>query len=302
MTSDVFSTFDAEVKKRHNEMLVDLDSINEETLKSEGVTLSFGGKTFKFTDLQIIDDESLEVKIRNEFKEKINERQQRIRDKINQKINQLLLMHQNKQQEMERKEQQLRDKYEKAAMMPDINESHMLKGLSVVKGRQNDQLIWIYRAVYNPRFVIVYSDSFNNRKKKFAIPERLVSRMKSEMLILIHTRGSSVTSIATKKSENNGNHSLEDFPHYHQQGGGDCWGKWSYERKWNTPDDIIKLAKDAESVLETVNGGSLAQRGPAGLPRYSTLEKSVKDLDEYKPQTEERRGGSNVHDDVWQTM
>jgi hypothetical protein len=44
--------FPEEVESRHREMLDDLDSINIDDLKSEGVTLSFGGKTFKFTDLE----------------------------------------------------------------------------------------------------------------------------------------------------------------------------------------------------------------------------------------------------------
>jgi sensor domain CHASE-containing protein len=90
--------------------------------------------------LKIIQDESIEERLRKEFKEKLNVQQQRIRDKINSKINQLLLMHQNKQQELDRKEQQMKKKYSEAAMMPDITEAHMLKGLSVVKGSSNDEI------------------------------------------------------------------------------------------------------------------------------------------------------------------
>lgn len=161
---DVFSTFDNEVKNRHNEMISDLESINVDDLKTQGVTLSFGGKTFKFTDLEVTDNNDVEEKIRLEFKQKLNEQQQRIRDKINQKINQLLMLHQNKQQEMERKEKRLKQQLEEAALMPDIKSSHMLKGLSVFKGNSNEELLWVYRATYNPRFILLSTDHGKEKK------------------------------------------------------------------------------------------------------------------------------------------
>jgi len=299
--SDVFNTFNNEVETRHKEMLDDLESISVDDLKAEGVTLSFGGKTFKFTDLEIIQDESIEEKLRKEFKEKLNTQQQRIRDKINNKINQLLLMHQNKQQELDRKEEQLKRKYSQAAMMPDIDESHMLRGLSVVKGSHNDELTWIYRGIYNPRFIVIREGIGSNKKKK-PIPARLVNRMRKEMLIIIKTKGNQVTSIATKSTLNNGTRSLNPFPHYHQTGNSDCWGNWNYERDWNSPDDILKLAKDAEAVLETINSSSYANRGPAGLPRSATIEKAVRDVDEVQATTVERDGGNDNEDDVWQAL
>jgi hypothetical protein len=300
-TADVFSTFDTEVKQRHDEMLADLESIDVDSLKSEGVTLSFGGKTFKFTDLEVIQDESVEEKLRREFKEKLNSQQQRIRDKINAKINQLLLMHQNKQQEFDRKERQLKRKYEQAALMPDINESHMLKGLSVVKGTNNDELIWIFRAKYNPRFILVTGNTRNKQRK--ALPSRLVNRMRKDMLILIKTKGKKITSVHTKKAENDGMRTLDDFPHYHQQGGGDCWGTWNHPRDWNTPDDIIRIAKEAEAILETINQGSIAQRGPSGLPRLDTILRNVEDVEPLSEATTiERQGGNDADDDVWQAI
>jgi type II secretory pathway component PulJ len=296
--------FPEEVESRHREMLDDLDSINIDDLKSEGVTLSFGGKTFKFTDLEIIQDESIEERLRKEFKEKLNVQQQRIRDKINSKINQLLLMHQNKQQELDRKEQQMKKKYSEAAMMPDITEAHMLKGLSVVKGSSNDELVWVYRAVYNPRFIVLYNSGRGtaydgSRKVRKAIPSRLVNRMKKDILLIIKTKGKQVTTVATKELVSNGRN-LPVLQHYHQTGNGDCWGSWRYDKSWSTPDDIIKIAKDAEAVLETINQGSLASRAPTGLPRIQTLLNAVEKLDEEKAQTVERE--NSLEDDVWQAV
>jgi hypothetical protein len=300
--SAVFNTFSDEVKSREEEMLELLDSISVDDLKAEGLSLSFGGRTFKFSDVEIMEDETIEEKLRKEFKEKLNTQQQRIREKINAKVNQLMLMHQNKQQEMDRKEAALKRKYSTAAMMPDINESHMLRGLSVVKGSSNDELTWIYRGVYNPRFVVI-TEGYRRNKTRKAIPSRLVNRMKKDILIIIKTKGNQVTSVATKKAENDGTRTLPSFDHYHQTGGGDCWGSWKYTNSWSTPDDIMKIAKDAEAVLETINDGSIANRGPSGLPRMATLKKNIEDMPENSEATTiEREGGNDQDDDVWQAV
>ncbi len=300
--SEVRNTFTQEVEDRHTEMLNDLESISIEDLKSDGVSLSFGGKTFKFSDLEIIQDETLEEKLRKEFKEKLNSQQQRIRDKINSKINQLLLMHQNKQQELDRKEKAMRKKYTDAAMMPEITEAHMLKGLSVVKGSTNDELTWVYRAIYNPRFIVIYNNGLGtaydgSRKQRKAIPSRLVTRMKKPILLIIKTKGNKITGVATKETIATGD-MLPAFPHYHQTGNGDCWGSWSHDKSWKNPNDILKTAKDAEAVLETINQGSIASRGPSGLPRIQTLLDAVEKLSAIKAQTNEDANLSE--DDVWQ--
>lgn len=296
MAVDVFSTFEAEVESRHSEMIEELESINLDELKAKGVSLSFGGKTFKFTDIEIVKDESIEDKIRKEFKEKLNSQQKRIRDKINAKIHQLVQMHQSKQVEFERRESKLKIKYAKSAMMPDINESHMIKGLSVVKGNQNDELVWVCRANYNPRFVILNT---HGRKSRKAIPSRLVTRMKKDILIVVKTKSNKVTNVATKYYSNN-NRTFLDFPHYHQMGNGDCWGNWKYPKTWDTPDDIIKIAKDGEAVLETINNGSIASRGPSGLPRMKTITDAVENTNEIEASTFERE--NNDDDDVWQAV
>ena len=274
--------FETEVNNRHKEMINILESIDIDTLKSDGVRLSIGGKTFKFKDLEVIDNENVEDKIRAEYKEKLNQQQQRIRDKINQKINQLLVMHQQKQKELDRKEEQLKQKYSQAAMMPEITSSHMNRGLSVAKGDSNNELIWVYRGVYNPRFIIYYPEnkvSERNKKKK-PIPARLVKRMKSDMLILIKTKDNRVLSVVTRKLRANRGGGLSPFPHYHQQTNQDCWGSWKHPKEWKTPDDILRIAQEAESILETINHGSIANQSPAGLSRLNTIIKAVEDVNE----------------------
>jgi len=299
--NDVFNT---EIEKRHQEMLIDLESISVDNIKAEGIILSFGGKSFKFKDLEVIKDESIEDRLRKEFKTKLNDQQQKIRDKINIKINQLLQMHQQKQNELDRKEEILKKKYSQTAMMPDVNEAHLIKGLTVVKGASNDELIWVCRIVYNPRF-LVFHDRGNyireNKKYRKSIPSRLVNKMKQDILLLIKTKGKLVLSVSTRTFSSN-NRSLPVFSHYHQTGSGDCWGQWRFNKEWDTPDDILKIAKEAEGVLETVNNGSIASRNPNGLPRITTLLNAVQEADEIAPSTVELPEGSTEIDDVWQSI
>lgn len=303
--SDVFSTFEAEVESRHKEMLDDLESISIDDLQAKGLTISFGGKSFKFKDVEIVEEETLELKLRAEFKDKLNTQQQRIREKINAKINQLLLMHQQKTQELDRKEQAMKRKYRNTAMMPEITEKHMLKGLSVVKGSTNDELVWVYRAVYNPRFIIIPVHDENNhsgRKQRKPIPARLVNRLKKDILILVKTKKDQITEVMTKKTEkdNASDIQLPAFPHYHQTGSGDCWGSsWQYNKKWDSPDDILKVAKEGEAILESINQGSIANRGPAGLPRMATLLDAVEDVRSESSATTKE---SIDNEDVWQAV
>jgi hypothetical protein len=301
MSSSVFSTFNAEVEKRHAEMIKDLESISVDDLKSQGLQISIGGKTYKFNDLEVVEEEDIEDKLRREFKEKLNIQQGRIREKINNKINQLLAMHKQKQQEMDRKEASMKRRYQDAAMMPDLTMTHFAKGLSVVKGSHNDELIWMFRGVYNPRFIVYYDESgYSSRTKhRKKLPSALLNRMKKDIVITITTKKEMITSIVTKYlSDEHGVKQLVDFPHYHHNTpGADCWGNWRYNKTWNTPDDIFNLAKDAESVLETINQGSIATRGPAGLPRLQTILNNVQNLPEASQ--EKRRKTNNEDEDVW---
>lgn len=301
------NSFETEVESKHQQMLRYLDAINLDDLHSEGLKISFGGKTFKFTDLEVMDDSSIEDRIKAEFKQKLNEQQQKIRDKINNKINQLLIMHQQKTQELDRKEQDLKRKYSKSAMMPEINYEHMKRGLSVVKGNSNDELMWVYRATYNPRYLIYYEiGERRNIKRRKPIPARLVSMMKTDILLLVTTKGKKITRVATKQLvETGGRGSIKDlidFQHYHQTGSGDCWGNWKIPSEWSTPDDILKTAKEAEAILETINQGSLASRNPNSLPRIQTLIDSCSNVEEVQPSTVERENGNDNVDDVWQTI
>lgn len=289
--------FEKELKDQEKFMIEDIESLSIDDLKSNGITLVIGGKNYIFKGVEIVSDFSTEKKVRNEYKEKIKTQQDVIREKINSRINQILVMWKNKQKEMERKENDLKTKYSKAAMMPDLKENHYTQGLSVIKGRNNDELEWMYRAVYAPKFMKVYNNDGSGKHQRKMLSQPHQTKLKTNILIVIRTKGNNVSSIVTKKDNNNG---LIKFSHYHQMTDSDCWGSWKgSSSKWETPDDILKLAKYAEGMLETINQGSIGRRHPTGFPMLSTLEKSLKN----PPKSlKDNSDDINEDDDMWSSV
>jgi hypothetical protein len=261
-------TFKDEIDDRKKELIDTLESITLEEMETSGLSLNLGGKTFRFSEVEVIEDENLEEKIRTEFRAKLNSQQQRIREKINTKINQLLTIHQQKQNEFDRKERSLQAKYNNAAMMPDITYDHAKKGLMVVKGSDNnhDELHWLLRGRYQVKFFLK-----SRAKKAKAIKRDLRARLIKDIIVKVKTKGSSIIGVSTHSP----NATMSSFPHYHQMTHGDCWGSWKHPSSWSSPDDIIRCAKDALAVLETINEGSVAKDNPAGLPRVETVKNGL---------------------------
>lgn len=290
-------TFEDEVAEKKEEMVKLLESISLGEIQSAGLSLSFGGKTFQFKDLQVIEEEDLEEKMRAEFRDKLNQQQQRIREKINTKVNQLLTMHQQKQNELERKERSLAAKYSNAAMMPDITYDHAKKGLMVVRNPgKNDELLWLFRGRYQCKFFLK-----SRSKKAKAIDKTLRRRLVKDIIIRIKTRGTQVVQVST----HNPDAEMTPFWHYHKMSStSDCWGTWKNASSWSDPNDIIHIAKDALAVLETINEGSVAKDNPNGLPRLDTVREHLKTIT--KTMTKEFKDAIGADDtieeaDVWST-
>lgn len=296
--SPTATTFEDEVQERKDEMLAVLESIKLDDIKSKGLSLTFAGKTFKFTDLEVIDDEDVEEKIRGEFREKLNSQQQRIREKINTKINQLLTMHQQKQNELERKERQLQAKYNNAAMMPDITYNHAKKGLMVVKNEgKHDELLWLFRGRYQCKFF-----KKSRAKKPMAIKADLRRRLVKDIIIRIKTKGSQILGVTTHVPDS----SMSAFWHYHKMSNdSDCWGSWKFKKDWSSPDDIVNVAKDALAVLETINEGSVAKSDPPGLPKLDTVKNHLEKVKTSKKMDKDFmdavKGDAVEEVDVWDT-
>jgi len=275
---DVFDTFEEKIKESEEEMCSDLNSVNVDDINSNDVRLTLGGKTFRFTKVEAVEEENVESIIRKEFKEKINDQLTRIREKINNKVVQMQLMYQQMTDEFKRKERKLQSKYKNSAMMPQISREHFCKNLSVFKGDDQGELVWMYRCEYKPRFMIIYNDPLGNepRKVRRALPKRMVNRLKKPMVIEITTKADQIINIITKE-HNESLNQLINMEHYHRSGSGNCWGTWNayLNASWKTPDDILYWMKEAEGVIETINYGSIADSSPDGLPRAATVKKAA---------------------------
>ena len=287
-------SFKDEINDRKKELIDTLESITLEEMETSGLSLNLGGKTFRFKDFEVIEDENLEDKIRTEFRAKLNSQQQRIREKINTKINQLLTIHQQKQNEFDRKERSLQAKYNNAAMMPDVTYDHAKKGLMVIKGSDSnhDELHWLLRGRYQVKFL-----KKSRAKKAKAIKRDLRSRMIKDIIVKVKTKGSSILGVTTHSP----NSTMSAFPHYHQMTSSDCWGSWKHPKSWSSPDDIIKCAKDALAVLETINEGSVAKDNPDGLPRIETVKNGLTDMNIDFEDAVKGNVDDKTEEDVWST-
>lgn len=231
----------------------DLNSVDVDKIKIEGMSIRIGGKIVLIKSIEE-SPLTIEDEIRSEFKEKINEQQKIVRDKVNFKINEIIEFHNQKRIEYKRKEEELEKKLKDCRVMPDITFSHAEKGLSIVKGSGNNDLIWLVQGIYWPKYV-----DGKEIEKKFS------KKMITNIIFMIKTKGEIILEVSTRKPIG-----LSYFSHYHQSKP-DCWGRWHYKKEWKTPDDIIKVARDAEAVLENINTGSIANHSPNGLPRKTTI-------------------------------
>jgi hypothetical protein len=233
-----------------------MSTLTLDDIQSQGLTLRIGGKVVKF---EMTGETSLpEDEIRKEYAQKLTEKLKSIKDSLNEKMSEMAYMADEARRDFEKKERALNDKLKMAKPMPDITFEHAKSGLSVVKGTNMGELFWMYQGIYWPKFV-------DNRP----ISPTYIKKMITPITLTIATKDNKVTSVTVRKTIG-----LGKFDHYHNTGSGDCWGSWSFEKSWSTPNDILGICKDAMAVLENINGNSLANRTPAGLPTYAAVRKN----------------------------
>ena len=248
-----------------NQLDNDIDNFNIDSIKSNGISVRSGNQVFKFTLSEQTDISSHEDEIKSELKDKIKQRLEMLKSHINEKMTEMMGYVDVLKSEVRRKEQEYKDLIANTSPMPEITfEDSQRGGISVVKGNYGG-LIYLVQGVYWPKFV--------DRKP---IDPKYAKRLASNIVILIKVNSSQrIEEVSTRKPIG-----LEYFDHYHQQNA-DCWGdwQWSNERVTNI-DEIIMVARKAESVLENVNTGSIATQSPRGLPRLNTLKRHVIEQDE----------------------
>ena len=242
----------------------DLNEVDIDKIKTDGMSLRVGNKLVVFKSVEE-NSISVEDEIRNELREKINSQQKIIRDKINAKISEMQEYFNQVKREYARKEQKLEQTLANSISMPDVTFNHAQRGLSVLKGGSGE-LIWLVQGIYWPRTI-----------DRRPMDQKFSKKMISNIIFMIKTRGNSVIGVSTRQPLG-----LDFFDHYHQSNP-DCWGHWKYPKTFNSPDDIIKIAKEAEAVLENINTGSIAHSSPRGLPRKSTILKHIISSKEENP-------------------
>lgn len=279
-------------RKKLEEMFRMIGAVSMDDLETNGFTIRCGTKLLKLGVTEI-EDLTMETEIREELRSKLGERLSTIKDRLNEKITEVVQYTSQIKMEAERKERELEEKIRKAKPMPDVFLSHAKRGLSVIKGDGRDELIWFVQGIYWPKTI-----------DGKMIDPKYSKKLLTNIVFMIQTKNKSITRVTTRQPIG-----LDYFEHYHQQKP-DCWGKWKHQPNFNQPDDIIAVARTAEAVLENVNSHSLANRSPRGLPRFATLQrhmapnKEVKRTEDGQLSQATRRSGVSTEmrangEDVW---
>jgi hypothetical protein len=288
-----------DIKKKAKEdieyLTAQIDSINVDDIKNEEVHLRLGNRIYKLVCSGDIDETYMENRIRKEFKKKLSEKLDSIKRKINTKLNQMSEFVVAIKEDYKEKEAELVRKLDSVATMPEISYSHAEKGLSVVRGHGPNKYYWLVQGIYWPKYV----------DHEPIDPEFSVSLI-TPVIILVETNGDKIVKVSVRKPLG-----LARFQQYHTiMDNEECWGNWNYERKWKTPNDIIKIGQEAQIILENINSGSLGNREPSGLPSIETVKRHVKKKGKIKDaelnKREERMGVSpqSTHVDgsnIWST-
>ena len=249
------------IKKLKKDIDSTLSSIDIDDVKLDFVTLRIGDKIVK---LKKVSDEPIDIinEVKDEYKQKITDKLSKISDIVNDNLLSALQLTDSIKQEYDRKEKDLKSKLLKALPMPEVTYDHAVKGLSITKGQRVGKLMWYVRRTYFPKFL-----------DRRPIKQRTIKKMITPIIIMIETLNNKITGVSTRKITN-----LDYFEHYHQSNP-DCWGNWKWNTEWKTPEDIIAVADEAMSVLENINGASLAMSSPRRLPRISTIRRNLEPTD-----------------------
>ena len=242
-------------RKKLAEMMSNIETVSVDDINLNGFTVRNGTKLLKL-EVTGVEDITMVQEIREEFRLKLSEKLSSIKDRLNEKITEVVQYTTQIRMEAERKERELEEKIRNSRPMPDVIMEHAKKGLSVIKGDGRDELTWFVQGIYWPKTI-----------DKIPIDPKYSKKLLTNIVFMIQTKGKNVIRVSTRQPIG-----LDYFQHYHQHKP-DCWGKWKFPSIYNNPNDIIAIARNAEAVLENVNSHSLAERQPRGLPRFATLQR-----------------------------
>jgi len=238
-------------------------------LFSDGITMLVGNKKVKFeiSDVEDIPTDEIYKQVKKLYQEKLYE----IWEKISSKIDPLSEEIENIKDKLSheiKKSKNLR----KNRKMPEINEDHISRGISVVPGEGEDEIYWYVDGIFR-------IDSVDDNK----ISEEYSKLTETPTKMMVTTRDDKITELKIKRWCG------DDFLHYHsiENGREDCWGDFNPYIKWETPNDIIEIAEKAFLILRDINTYSIGDSCPPYLPPVEILKKeqcSYEFIEYYKTQ------------------
>jgi len=277
-------------KKEEIDSEITEQNIDVSTIENDGITVRSGSKVLKLEVTETREHDDIEEQIRQEMREKVNERLAVIRDKVNEKIQEVVQLAEHVKKDYVKAKQKYEKKMNELEQMPEVTLEDAKKGLSVIKGDEPNSYYWLVVGSFAP---LALRDTTGT---EWAINKQKKQELFTPVIYLVKTKKDKITNLQVRTL-----YQLEPFWHYHKMGSGsDCWGDFS-ERiggTWNTPSDILRLAKDAEKTLRTINETSLAQHNPKGLPRIDEIKENLnkskkpEDVDEWS--TDKRKKKSKV--------
>lgn len=257
------SPSDLDIKKKAKEdiefLFAQIDSIDINEIKNEEVHLRLGNQVFKLVNVGDVDESYIEDKIREEYRTRLSEKLETIKRKINTKLNQMSEFVTQIKEDYDHRENKLKAQIANAVSMPEVNYDHAKNGLSVVRGKSPKELVWLVQGVYWPKYL-----------NQQALEPEFSAKMITPITIQVKTTGDKIVDVSVRKPIG-----LGRFKHYHSHNSSECWGQWKYSRNWKEANDIIKIAAEAQAVLETINKHSPGTENPRGLPRLNTVKKHV---------------------------
>ena len=162
-------------------------------------------------------------------------------------------------QQLRAQKEEYERKLQHNLLMPEINLSSIRNEIYVYKWQ--NRLAYCVPIVYSPKRMT------DGSTRNFQFPEDTIKELRREIRVqIVVERGKVGRTVLLDKEFNT-------FHHYHRSGGQDCLG--DVERKAvNTIGDALLFRDYYQTMLETINEGSLGTATPEGLPPARSLAKA----------------------------
>ena len=161
---------------------------------------------------------------------------------------------------LKKREEELIADGRKKLLMPDIDPSHVIRGLSVYKDTSG--ITYASKMKYAPKFIV-------RDKTTYSISDADQRKIEKDVYILVKINNYGAVSYIEVVDDDG--YRFTRFEHYHQG----CFGSMKFPTISNS-NDILKLRDKTQSLLETVNANSKANDHPQNMPTYEELFKKSK--------------------------